>query len=1298
MSMKFRSFANRAFFVFLLFFCIVLPQTALAYKATDFKWIPPFLARDEKPSIIIILDNSGSMLGRAYSGTFDSQKEYYGYFDPRTYYTYSSTNHFQPNNATGKWNGNWLNWATMHRCDVARKVLGGGNYADGYYDIEKQDSSDRIDRFEYKNNIVVDLSNQSKKMTPLPDIIYIDHRTSSQNFNIYSSWSDSYPDKTYTMRVQGPQKNGVLHAFKDKSRMALFVYDNNQGARIQHYMSEDVTTLNSLINTVNTVDPTTWTPLAESLFTVYGYIMQSSTGGDYGPRYLYDTSYKTSTTNDPYYFPALGKKVHCTKQNVILITDGESTQDTYIPSTFSGEKIAKRIVDPRIDYASYGTSYLVDVAHWGQTTDLRSDLEGFQNVDFYAVFAFGKGSTLLRDAARYGRFLDSNDNDLPDLQKEYDVDEDGIPDNYFEAESGQELEASITQAFQLATASIASGTAAAVTSQTRSGEGAIYQSLFFPPTESEQIAPHWSGQVHAYLLDALGNMREDTNGNKKLDPDTDKVIQFDGELIYAHTDANGDSVISEDEKNATSLASVNDINFLWSTSDWLNTLTDGQAISQRISYETVASNRYIFTFVDKNKDMIADNATGEIQNFVLNSAPTDLNSTEYFHNYLTLYEADSGKIDLALGSPINILRTNDPAAFATLQGTLAQRQVEFIRGKDVGNATVSGITDTVRSRTLNGKPWRLGDIIYSSPTIVDKPAENYHLIYQDKTYEGFYKKYTHRRQMVYTGANDGMLHAFNGGFYNRTQKTFLTSLNGESAFPLGMELWAYVPYNLLPHLKWLMNPEYGEKLHVAYMDLKPRVFDARVFFESDGITPSNNATHPDGWGTILVAGMRLGGAKIEVDIDKADGNAFNSNIDRTLTSAYVIMDITNPEQAPTLLGEITMPGQGFTTCYPTVMPMTERNAKTATANQWYLVFGSGPAIANGEASGQKLEVETSDQSGNLYILDLKALVAEKTIKSVTSDGSLVTGGATFANTEAGSFVSDPIAVDLNIGLTATPEEFKTDTIYFGTVAGDQTEGQGKIYRLLTNNDNQAPMSWSLSPLIDVGQPITAAPSAATDEDNRLWIYFGTGRFFNRDDIPQAAHMSFYGVKEPVDANGTNTWATVSVSDLFNSTEISLNNSTCGGQNDSNCVIVYQGQSELGSWQTLLDTVDATPGWRQDFSPARERVLGQAAVLGGATIFTTYLPSEDICSFEGTSNLWALYYKTGTAFFRPILGATDDTINTYAPLGKGMAITPNLHVGERGATTFVQSSTGAIVGVQSPTPLPVRSGVLFWQRR
>lgn len=59
--------------------------------------------------------------------------KYYGYFDNRKCYNYSVANgRFEPASATadgyctGQWSGNFLNWGTMSRMDIVRKILYGG--------------------------------------------------------------------------------------------------------------------------------------------------------------------------------------------------------------------------------------------------------------------------------------------------------------------------------------------------------------------------------------------------------------------------------------------------------------------------------------------------------------------------------------------------------------------------------------------------------------------------------------------------------------------------------------------------------------------------------------------------------------------------------------------------------------------------------------------------------------------------------------------------------------------------------------------------------------------------------------------------------------------------------------------------------------------------------------------------------------------------------------------------------------------------------------------------------------------
>ncbi|RZL14980.1 MAG: hypothetical protein EOO89_15285, partial [Pedobacter sp.] len=69
--------------------------------------------------------------------TYNPVYEYYGYFDSKKCYTYSSTNsRFEPSSTpsdqlpdctgTTDWSGNFLNWATMTRMDAIRKILYGG--------------------------------------------------------------------------------------------------------------------------------------------------------------------------------------------------------------------------------------------------------------------------------------------------------------------------------------------------------------------------------------------------------------------------------------------------------------------------------------------------------------------------------------------------------------------------------------------------------------------------------------------------------------------------------------------------------------------------------------------------------------------------------------------------------------------------------------------------------------------------------------------------------------------------------------------------------------------------------------------------------------------------------------------------------------------------------------------------------------------------------------------------------------------------------------------------------------------
>ena len=95
---------------------------------------------------------------------------------------------------------------------------------------------------------------------------------------------------------------------------------------------------------------------------------------------------------------------------------------------------------------------------------------------------------------------------------------------------------------------------------------------------------------------------------------------------------------------------------------------------------------------------------------------------------------------------------------------------------------------TIDARSLIGyiRALPLGAIVRSTPAIMDPPSldpppdDAYGHAEASTSYAGEHKN---RRSMIWVGANDGMLHAIDA----RT----------------GFEVWAFIPFNLLPKLRAL---------------------------------------------------------------------------------------------------------------------------------------------------------------------------------------------------------------------------------------------------------------------------------------------------------------------------------------------------------------------------------------------------------------------------------------------------------------------------------------------------------------
>lgn len=153
---------------------------------------------------------------------------------------------------------------------------------------------------------------------------------------------------------------------------------------------------------------------------------------------------------------------------------------------------------------------------------------------------------------------------------------------------------------------------------------------------------------------------------------------------------------------------------------------------------------------------------------------------------------------------------------ATAQAAAAgESLVEYLAGSRAHEGVAADTTKYFRQRNAV-----LGDIVDSVAAYVKRPMYRY----SDAGYSEYRSTNASRQGMVYVGANDGMLHAFNAD--------------------TGAEAWAYVPSLVLPDLYHLADKEYANR-HRFYVNGSPAIGDVK---DSGGA-----------WRTLLVGGLGAGG-------------------------------------------------------------------------------------------------------------------------------------------------------------------------------------------------------------------------------------------------------------------------------------------------------------------------------------------------------------------------------------------------------------------------------------------------------
>ncbi len=382
-------------------------------------------------------------------------------------------------------------------------------------------------------------------------------------------------------------------------------------------------------------------------------------------------------------------------------------------------------------------------------------------------------------------------------------------------------------------------------------------------------------------------------------------------------------------------------------------------------------------------------------------------------------------------------------------------------GGDAGALRLGYLRGARDAEVLHEGPYRnrssvLGDIINSSPTWVGPPQQSYRGLWKDKLYsnqsapEGrsyldFAVAQARRTNVVYVGANDGMLHGFRAGGYDDQGRWDAAARND------GYEVLAYMPlasvnalHSDIAQLDY-SSPQYA---HNAFVDATPGVGD--LYYQG-------------GWHTWLVSGMGAGGNR---------GGVLGNNRQAS-GGSFFALDITDPDAFQEAHAERLVVGEWSSDTLVCAQDRGERNCRDHLGNtygtpvirrlhsgRWAVILGNGFNSRNGRAG--------------------------VFIQEVDADGDIQTS---FLDTGVGSqWQRNGIA-------HVTPVDLDGDDVVDFLYAGDLF---GNVWRF--DLSSARPRDWKVraEPLfrtaaVPISTRLVVATVANGSGDPRLMVAFGSGQ-------------------------------------------------------------------------------------------------------------------------------------------------------------------------------------------------------------
>ncbi|WP_457980097.1 pilus assembly protein PilY [Ectopseudomonas composti] len=585
-----------------------------------------------------------------------------------------------------------------------------------------------------------------------------------------------------------------------------------------------------------------------------------------------------------------------------------------------------------------------------------------------------------------------------------------------------------------------------------------------------------------------------------------------------------------------------------------------------------------------------------------------------------------------LGSLQDLLNVNPEDLVGNKDGR-GQQRVSYI----LGDRSLEG--DSGTSFRKRNSTTVIGDIINSSPVVVGTPAYLAYLAdaieQPDRdNYKGYaafrqnnQKRYTNadtgesfgRKEMIYVGGNDGMLHGFNAA--------------------TGVEEFAFIPTEVIKNLYRLTGKNYSGGEHHYFVDGTPVVRDVYLGDE-------------EGWRTVLVGTLRAGG------------------------KALFALDITDPD-AIKLLWEFNSTSDtdlGYTFAQPEIVRLH--------TGEWAVLQGNGYDSTNDRAAMLIINIKTGALIKKILVPEIAegGVTLPNGLSSVRGADNNGDGLVDYAY--AGDLQGNVWRFDLVKPSSSSVDEYEyTDDSGAKQISNDPFNRRLTDVKATTSTDFK--LAYGGNPLFTARdtktdskrrQAITIQPSLVRHPTrNGYLVLVGTGKYFEHSDanVDTSRAMTLYGIWD----RNTKRQATSS-STLRAEARERLHEQQFSEQKDNASFTNAEGEvtatrdirllsNSLPKWYKdpepgqLVDTTKDENvnkwGWALDMAVSNkltgEMVVNNMTASGSILFLSSLTPNQDPCQAGAETWLYAIdAYNGGQTRFNVLDLNADKVVNQYDQYG------------------------------------------------